>query len=109
MVVRRVKGDTTLLLLLLLMQDSEGRRQRQGRRSRSVVIQIEDTVKMQYNCTAFLNNLEVSQRGQRCYYENNPIFHFILYPLVYDYLVSINNEYFVKLTYIPLEVLCQNV
>ena len=29
--------------------------------------------------------------------------------LVYDYLLSINNEYFVKLTYIPLEDLCQNI
>ena len=29
--------------------------------------------------------------------------------LVYDYLLSITNEYFVKLTYIPLEDLCQNV
>ena len=29
--------------------------------------------------------------------------------LVYDYLLSINNEYFVKLTYIPLEDLGQNV
>ena len=29
--------------------------------------------------------------------------------LVNDYLLSINNEYFVKLTYIPLEDVCQNV
>ena len=28
---------------------------------------------------------------------------------VYDYLLSINNEYFAKLTYIPLEDLCQNI
>ena len=28
-------------------------------------------------------------------------------PLVYDYLLSIKNEYFVKLTYIPIEDLCQ--
>ena len=29
--------------------------------------------------------------------------------LVHDYLLSINNEYFVKLTYIPLEDLSQHV
>ena len=66
MVVRRVKGDTTLLLLLLIMQDSEGRMQEKGGRSISVVIQIEDTVRMQYNCTAFLDSLEVRARS----YEN---------------------------------------
>ena len=32
-----------------------------------------------------------------------------LTPLVNDYLLSINNEYFVKLTYIPFEDLNQNV
>ena len=37
--------------------------------------------------------------------------YYIILPsaLVYDYLLSITNEYFVKLTYIPLEDLCQNV
>jgi len=29
--------------------------------------------------------------------------------LVCDYLLSINNEYLVKMTYIPLKDLCQNV
>ena len=68
MVVRRVKGDTTLLLLLLLMQDAGGRTQGGGGRSRSVVIKIEDTVRQHYNCTAFLDSLEV--RGQIYYHEN---------------------------------------
>ena len=68
MVVRRVKADTNLLLLLLLMQDSEGRRQGGGARSRSVVIKIEDTVRQHYNCTAFLDSLEV--RNQSVYHKN---------------------------------------
>ena len=61
--VRSVKGDTTLLLLLLLVQESGGRRLKEGGRSRSVVIQIEDTVRMRYNCTAFLDSLEVRARS----------------------------------------------
>ena len=68
MVVRKVKGNTTLLLLLLVMQDSGGRRQGGGGRSRKLVIQIEDTVRQHYNCTAFLDSLEV--RNQSFYHAN---------------------------------------
>ena len=71
MEVRRVRSLTTLLLLLI--QDSGGRGQEVdgwgqedvGRRlegegkSRSVLIQIEDTARQPYNCTAFLDTLEV--------------------------------------------------
>ena len=69
--MRVVRGLT--ILLLLLIQDSGGRGQELERlgqedmgrrpggegRSRSVLIQIEDTARQPYNCTAFLDTLEV--------------------------------------------------
>ena len=41
--------------------------------------------------------------------EHKVCFVAFLRPLVCDYLLSINNEYLVKMTYIPLKDLCQNV
>ena len=66
-----MRAITTLLLILIqdsggrgqelegLGQEDMGRRPGGEGRSRSVLIQIEDTAKQPYNCTAFLDTLEV--------------------------------------------------